>query len=66
MGNKASARQGLDKNTMDFLVKNTNFTKDMIKVAHSFIAASAGVVHCTALHCTALHCTALHCTALQQ
>jgi hypothetical protein len=53
MGNKASSRQGLDKDTMDFLVKNTKFTQDMIKVgalhlhcsSSSSSSSGSGVVH---------------------
>ena len=37
MGNKGSrGRNGLSKETVDFLVKNTKFSREMIKVAVSF------------------------------
>ena len=32
MGNKSSRKQGLSKDTMEFLIKNTSFTEEMIKV----------------------------------
>ena len=37
MGNKGSrGRNGLSKETVDFLVKNTKFSREMIKVAVSY------------------------------
>ena len=35
MGAKVSSRQGLSKETLEFLVRNTNFSQDMIKVIPS-------------------------------
>ena len=51
MGNKGSSRSknGLNKETIDFLVKNTKFSREMIKVFNLFqalkIFTDTGVVH---------------------
>ena len=53
MGNKSS-KNGLSKETIDFLVKNTKFSKEMIKVLEYHLKQQ---IFCSSLKLLSSHCT---------